>query len=1518
MEVFFLSGSLLLSLSLLSFRMVDLKITDGNSGGSQESGETSSVTCEVVIVQNVTDNSSFSVKLDGNNYQLWQRLMKIHIQGIGKWSYVTGSIARPAAGPKVDEWDTANNNVMGILLKAMTPEVMRLFAHYDSPKAIWDSVAAAYYDGSDFARVHELNVKAFKITHNGQPVATFYANLKTIWQELDQRNPNPMTCEADINSHRSEQDKMRVHIFLAGLDSHFEGAKNELLRLATPPTLEQAFAYIRRDEGNKAAAQNLHTEISGLAIHATSLSQNQYQPRTQGSQQNQNYNQLTCNYCKEVGHFKNQCPKLRRFTYNNNSSWRGGNNNNTGGRGGRGGGQRGKAAIQLVPEPDFYSIEGQDPSKGNVSLTKETRGKIGVALHVSDFTGSDTWIIDSGASDHMTYDKSFFLSMSSPSISHVSNVNGASFPVLGVGSVQVTPSIVLHNVLYVPSLSHHLLSVSQLGSHNKCSVTFYPMYVIFQNLCTKVIMGKGDLRERLFHLDCMYAEPKQASEPPLALTLNSDRLNELWLWHRRLGHPSFGVMKKSMPSLFLGFSESRLHCETCALAKSHRTSYPSSFHSSTMPFELIHSDVWGPSKHSTLSGMRYFVLFIDDFTRLSWVVLLKSKDSVFSAFTAFHNLVCTQYDAHVKIFRSDNGGEFVNHSFHDYFQHHGIIHQTSCPQTPEQNGVSERKNRHLLDMARSLLLSANMPKYLWGETVLCASHLINRLPSAHLQGRVPLEVLSHYVSIPSSNTLPARVFGCVAYVHLYKNQRSKLDARALKCVFVGYGSHQKGYKCYHPQSQKFYVTMDVTFNEDACYFLPPVTHRQGEKSCYYEDLFNGTDERLEFSSLEDLGTERDKEDSREELSSTRDKEISCPLVGPTFTKRIPQLDRTPNHHGTQLDPELHSPTHIGSDLDLATWDSNDGSPNGGNWDLGSALRRRGTGPGIGSPGFGLREPRLDPETGQLAGEEEAPDSAVVPLGSPVPDSVQSAGDAVIPDSSSLDSVADFGHGGFNSVADFSSPSSSKVNSPSSSSQVSSAPTSPKDAMRDEKWMQAMAVEMDALEKNCTWELVSLPPGKKTVGCRWVYTVKHNSNGSVDRYKARLVAKGYTQKYGVDYDETFAPVAKINTIRVLLSLAANLDWPLQQFDVKNAFLHGDLHEEVYMDLPPGYGTSSKEQVVCKLQKSLYGLKQSPRAWFGWFTKFMKKIGYRQSNSDHTLFLKHQGGKVTALIIYVDDMVVTCDDLEEIQRLQGQLSSEFEMKDLGSLKYFLGIEVARGKDCIVLSQRKYVLDLLAETGMLDCQPVDTPIEQNHRLAEYLDQVPTSKARYQRLVGRLIYLSHTRPDLAYAVSVVSQFMHNPSEAHMGAVFCILGYLKSAPGKGLIFSKYSHLDVSGYTDADWAGNITDRRSTSGYFTFVGGNLVTWKSKKQKVVARSSAEAECRGMARGLCEMLWLRNLLRDLGFKQKKAMPLYCDNKAAIEIAHNPVQHDRTKHMEVDRHFIKENLDRKVILFPFVPTEE
>lgn len=343
-----------------------------------------------------------------------------------------------------------------------------------------------------------------------------------------------------------------------------------------------------------------------------------------------------------------------------------------------------------------------------------------------------------------------------------------------------------------------------------------------------------------------------------------------------------------------------------------------------------------------------------------------------------------------------------------------------------------------------------------------------------------------------------------------------------------------------------------------------------------------------------------------------------------------------------------------------------------------------------------------------------------------------------------------------------------------------------------------------------------------------------------------------------------------------------------------------------------------RLVCKLKKALYGLKQSPRAWFGRFSLAMKKYEYKQSNSDHTLFLRHQGEKVVVLIIYVDDIIITGDDTKGIAELQSLLATEFEMKNLGELKYFLGIEVARSKLGIFLSQRKYILDLLAETGMLDCKPADTPVVQNHGLGEYPDQVPTNKERYQRLVGKLIYLSHTRPDIAYAVSLINQYMHNPSEDHMDAALRILRYLKSAPGKGIMFSKNNHLSIEGYTDADWAASVSDRKSTSGYFTFVGGNLVTWRSKKQKVVALSSAEAEFRAMSKGLCELLWLKKLMDEIGYPTCSAMNMFCDNKAAISIARNPVQHDRTKHVEIDRHFIKQKLDENVVLFPFVKSED
>ncbi|KAJ4713234.1 Retrovirus-related Pol polyprotein from transposon TNT 1-94 [Melia azedarach] len=447
-------------------------------------------------------------------------------------------------------------------------------------------------------------------------------------------------------------------------------------------------------------------------------------------------------------------------------------------------------------------------------------------------------------------------------------------------------------------------------------------------------------------------------------------------------------------------------------------------------------------------------------------------------------------------------------------------------------------------------------------------------------------------------------------------------------------------------------------------------------------------------------------------------------------------------------------------------------------------------------------------------------------------------------------------------------------------------------MKDPKWRATVLEEMKALKKNDTWELIKLPTGKKTVGYKWVFTIKFKADGTVERYKARLVAKGYTQTYGIDYQETFAPIAKMRTVRILLSLAVHRDWFLYQLDVKNAFLHGNLEEEVYMDVPPGFEITMGVDKVCKLKKSLYGLKQSPRAWFEKFTSSIRCKGFQQSQGDHTLFFKHgENGNFIALLVYVDDIILTGNDEEKARRLKEELNKEFEIKDLGNLRYFLGIEVARSRKGIFLSQRKYVIDLLKETGMLGCKVVGTPIEVNHKL--------------ETLKGGL-------------VNKENQFMHNPNEEHMKVVLRIIKYLKNSPGMGLLFTKVEKIEVEVYTDADWAGSSLDRRSISGYCTFLGGNPVTWRSKKQSVVARSSAEAEFKSMALGICEVMWLKTILKELRVETSNPMKLYCDNKAAISITHNPVQHDRTKHVEIDRHFIKEKIEEGIICVPFVRSED
>ena len=483
----------------------------------------------------------------------------------------------------------------------------------------------------------------------------------------------------------------------------------------------------------------------------------------------------------------------------------------------------------------------------------------------------------------------------------------------------------------------------------------------------------------------------------------------------------------------------------------------------------------------------------------------------------------------------------------------------------------------------------------------------------------------------------------------------------------------------------------------------------------------------------------------------------------------------------------------------------------------------------------------------------------------------------------------------------------------------SIPNTPQEAMGNVHWKGAMDEEITALLQNDTWDIVDLPEGKKTVSCRWVYTLKCKSDGSLDRYKARLVARGYTQTFGIDYIETFAPVAKINTIRILISLAVNFDWPLNQYDIKNAFLNGEQKEEIYMKIPPGIGGSMYEGKVCKLKKALYGLKQSPRAWFGRFTQAMKLLGYQQSNGEHTLFFKHTSPNLlTILIVYVDDILITGNNLEEIKCLERHLHKNFQVKQLGPLKYFLGIEFARSSEGILMTQQKYIMEILEETKHINCHVSDTPIEVNHKLTLSEEEPRVELNSYQKLIGKLLYLSHTRPDICYTVNVLSQFMHSPRNSHFQAANRVLRYLKGTTGLGITYRKTGKNNLIVYTDSDFAGSRVDYRSTSGYCTFLGGNLVTWRSKKQSVVSNSSTEAEFRAMSKGINEAMWIKHLLEELRIPYTKPIVIHCDNKSAINLAHDPVDHDRMKHVNIDRFYIQEHLEQGVLKTEHVSSEE
>ncbi|GKV20012.1 hypothetical protein SLEP1_g30193 [Rubroshorea leprosula] len=415
----------------------------------------------------------------------------------------------------------------------------------------------------------------------------------------------------------------------------------------------------------------------------------------------------------------------------------------------------------------------------------------------------------------------------------------------------------------------------------------------------------------------------------------------------------------------------------------------------------------------------------------------------------------------------------------------------------------------------------------------------------------------------------------------------------------------------------------------------------------------------------------------------------------------------------------------------------------------------------------------------------------------------------------------------------------------------SEPTCVTQALKDPNWRRAMSEEFSALVRQGTWELVPPSPNHHLIGCKWVFPLKRAKDGSIERYKARLVAKGFHQRPGSDYFNTFSPVIKPTTIRTVLSIAVSQQWVIRQLDINNAFLHGHLEEQLFMKQPAGFVDPRFPQHVCKLWKSIYGLKQAPRAWFNELKSFIISQGFSQSKSDSSLFILHKGSTWIYFLVYVDDIIITGSDSSAVQSLIQIMGARFSLKDLGPLNFFLGVEAIPTAAGLFLSQHRYVTDLLQQYNMHEAKPVPTPLAASTSLHLGSGSPLSDGSIYRWLLGSLQYLALTRPDLCFAVNKLSQFMHQPTDAHWQAAKRVLRYLQGTRFHGVLLQPQSALSLHAYSDADWAGDRSTCVSTTGYLVFLGSNPISWRATKQKAVARSSTEAEYRALASAASELL-------------------------------------------------------------------
>lgn len=1059
---------------------------------------------------------------------------------------------------------------------------------------------------------------------------------------------------------------------------------------------------------------------------------------------NSSKNNLKCFKCKQRGHFANECPRKTEKTENK---------------------------VNLQAKNAFHAV----------------------LLSKSNEESSNDWYIDSGASQHMTLNENLLVETKQTSIKEIATANSAKLSGSRVGKVMLSlneKDIEVKNVLHVPNLAANLLSVSKIVEKDNT--------VVFdKNGCT-IYNANFETLVHQKPVNGVYRIQNNGSKGFLTTDSSADAV----MWHRRLGHINHSDLCKMRNGIvdgvtFSGNGDEVKKCEICCKGKQTRKPFMNVGTRSTEVLNLIHSDVC-ECETRTIGGAKYFITFIDDFTRKVFVYLLKNKSDAVEKFKEFKNFAENQTGKKIKVLRTDNGTEYCNKNFDVICEESGIQHQTSNVHTPEQNGVAERANRTIIERAKCMLFDADLDKPYWGEAVNTAVYIMNRSVSSVLINKAPEEMWTG----KKVDLGKMRIFGSPVMVHVPKANRVKLDPKSRKLIFVGYDNNVKGFRCIDPVTKKITISRDVVFLENSV--NPVIVAANGSDSVRVE--LNGDSQSAEDPPADNNVSTRSNEafedadeidDGERTLADDPDFEANVQTPGPLRLQRPARVRRP------VIRDEYVSYLTLGDDV-------------------------------------------FDPIT--------------------------------INDATSC--------------------------------------------VDREQWNKAMTMEMESLAENDTWDLVELPPGRKPIRSKWVYKTKRNDAGEILRYKARLVAKGCSQKYGIDYNETYSPVVRYASIRYLIALAVKLDMNIDQMDAVTAFLQGDLSEEIYMEQPGGFGDGSNR--VCKLKKAIYGLKQSGREWNKKLERTLKSFGLRKSLVEPCVYFTNDLDVILA--IYVDDILIFWKNAEKRDEIKKSLSGAFKMKDMGAASNCVGLRITRHENGdISLDQSTYIKQILDRFNMTECNPISTPSDTNIKLS--LSMCPQNEKErmevlnipYQEAVGSLLYLTQgTRPDIAFAVNDVSRFNSNFGIQHWKAVKRIIRYLKGSINLKLVYSKVGNQQLNGYTDADWASDVDKRRSCTGYVFKMCNGAVSWNSKRQPTVAASSTEAEYMSLSSAVQEVMWLKQFGQDFDTELKtEAVKIGCDNQSAIKLAESDGFRARTKHIDVRHHVIREKVEDSTIRVEYIPTD-